>query len=66
MIEIIPAIIPQNLNIIKEKIGGQIDIGVFEKTISKLKSAGVTRFVSGSAVFNSSDPKMIISRLQNL
>lgn len=43
----------------------QIDIGVTEKTIPKLKDAGVDYFVSGSSIFNTNNPKEAIMRLQN-
>ncbi len=44
----------------------QIDIGVSEETIPKLKDAGVTRFVSGSAIFNSPNIKETLTKLQSL
>jgi ribulose-phosphate 3-epimerase len=44
----------------------QIDIGANEKTIPLLKEVGVSTFVSGSAIFNSADPKREIEKLQNL
>lgn len=44
----------------------QIDIGVNEETIPRLKSVGVSRFISGSAVFNTPDPKVAIMHLQSL
>jgi ribulose-phosphate 3-epimerase len=44
----------------------QIDIGVSEETIPELKLAGVTRFISSSAIFNSADPKSALKKLQNL
>ena len=44
----------------------QIDIGVNVDTISQLKEAGVSRFVSGSSIFNAPDPKEAITGLQNL
>jgi ribulose-phosphate 3-epimerase len=44
----------------------QIDIGVDEATIPELKSVGVSSFVSGSAIFNSPDPKEAVKRLQSL
>jgi ribulose-phosphate 3-epimerase len=44
----------------------QIDIGVSEETIPKLKQVGVTRFISSSAIFNTPDPKQAFHRLQNL
>lgn len=44
----------------------QIDIGVNEETIPKLKAVGVSRFISGSAIFNSPDPKLAIIKLQSL
>jgi ribulose-phosphate 3-epimerase len=43
----------------------QIDIGVNEETIPKLKEAGVSRFISGSSVFNSPDIKQEITKLQS-
>ena len=44
----------------------QIDIGVNEETISKLKEAGVSRFISGSAIFSSPNIKEAITKLQSL
>ncbi len=44
----------------------QIDIGVNETTIPKLKEAGVSRFISGSAVFNSKNPKEALAHLSSL
>jgi ribulose-phosphate 3-epimerase len=44
----------------------QIDIGVNEETISKLKEVGVSRFISSSSIFNSPNPKEAILKLQNL
>lgn len=44
----------------------QIDIGVNEETIPRLKSAGVTSFVSSSSVFNYPDPKTALRKLQSL
>jgi ribulose-phosphate 3-epimerase len=44
----------------------QIDIGVNEKTVPELKEAGVSSFISGSAVFNAPDIKEEILKLQNL
>jgi ribulose-phosphate 3-epimerase len=44
----------------------QIDIGVNEENIPKLKEAGVTRFVSASSVFNSPNIKEEITKLQSL
>jgi ribulose-phosphate 3-epimerase len=43
----------------------QIDIGVDEKTIPKLKNAGVSLFISGSSIFNAPDVKEAIIKLQN-
>jgi len=43
----------------------QIDIGVNEETIPKLKEVGVTRFVSTSSVFNAPNIKEEIIKLQN-
>ena len=43
----------------------QIDIGVAEETIPKLKDAGVDYFVSGSSIFNTNNPKEAIMKLQN-
>lgn len=43
----------------------QIDIGVNEETIPKLKEVGVTRFVSGSSIFNAPSTKEAITKLQN-
>ena len=47
------------------KIAVQIDIGVNEETIPKLKSAGVSRFVSGSSIFTAPNIKERITKLQN-
>jgi ribulose-phosphate 3-epimerase len=44
----------------------QIDIGVNEETISRLKEAGASRFISGSSIFNSPNIKEAIIKLQNL
>lgn len=44
----------------------QIDIGVSEQTIPELKNAGVSSFISGSAIFNSPNVKEAISKLQSL
>lgn len=44
----------------------QIDIGVSEETIPKLKAAGVSQFVSGSSIFNAPNIKEAIIKLQNL
>ena len=44
----------------------QIDIGVNGKMIPKLNDAGVSSFVSGSAIFNTDDVKETIAKLQNL
>lgn len=44
----------------------QIDIGVNEETIPKLREAGVKRFVSGSSIFNSQNIKEVIKKLQSL
>jgi ribulose-phosphate 3-epimerase len=44
----------------------QIDIGVNEETIPKLKAAGVSRFISGSSIFNSPSVKEAIKTLQTL
>lgn len=44
----------------------QIDIGVNKETIPLLRDAGVTRFISGSAVFNSPDPRQAIKELESL
>lgn len=44
----------------------QIDIGVSEETIPRLKEAGVSRFISGSTIFNSSNVKEAVTKLQNL
>lgn len=43
----------------------QVDIGVNEETIPKLKETGVSRFVSGSSIFNTPNIKEAIVRLQN-
>ncbi len=44
----------------------QIDIGVSEETIPKLKKTGVSRFISGSAIFNAPNIKEAILKLQSL
>lgn len=44
----------------------QIDIGVNEETISKLKKVGVSSFVSGSSIFNSPNIKETVTKLQSL
>lgn len=44
----------------------QVDIGVNEETIPKLKDAGVSRFISGSAIFSSPNIKEAITKLQSL
>ena len=44
----------------------QIDIGVNEKTIPKLKHAGATSFVSGSSIFNTDDVKEVLLKLRSL
>lgn len=44
----------------------QIDIGVNTETISKLKDAGVSRFISSSSIFNAPDPKAALLKLQSL
>ncbi len=43
----------------------QIDIGVNEETIPKLKKAGVVGFVSGSSIFNGPDIAEALARLQS-
>lgn len=43
----------------------QIDIGVSEETISGLKEVGVSRFISGSFIFNSPNIKEALTKLQN-
>jgi ribulose-phosphate 3-epimerase len=44
----------------------QIDIGVNEETIPKLKEVGVSSFVSGSSIFNAINIKEEIIKLQSL
>ncbi len=44
----------------------QIDIGVNEITIPKLKEAGVSSFISGSSVFDAPDVKEALTKLQNI
>lgn len=44
----------------------QIDIGVSESTIPGLKAAGVSRFISNSAIFNSKNPREALARLSSL
>jgi len=43
----------------------QIDIGVNEETIPKLKDAGVSRFISSSFIFNAPDIKEAVTKLQS-
>ena len=43
----------------------QIDIGVNEETIPKLKAVGVSRFISSSSIFNAPSAKEAITKLQN-
>jgi ribulose-phosphate 3-epimerase len=43
----------------------QIDIGVNEETIPKLKEVGVSRFISSSSIFNAPNIKEEIIKLQN-
>ena len=43
----------------------QIDIGVDLETAPKLIKAGVSAFVSGSSIFNASDAKEAVAKLQN-
>jgi len=43
----------------------QIDIGVSEETIPLLKEAGVSRFVSGSSIFNAHDLREALTTLQS-
>ncbi len=44
----------------------QVDGGISEETIEIATSAGADTFVAGSAVFNSSDPAGMISKLRTL
>lgn len=44
----------------------QIDIGVGKDTLHELKNAGVSRFISGSAVFNTPDIKKAIEELKSI
>lgn len=44
----------------------QIDIGVNEKNILKLKEVGITSFISNSAIFDVPDTKEALKKLQNL
>jgi len=44
----------------------QVDIGVSLETVPKLKKAGVSRFISGSAIYNSLNPKETIAQMQAL
>ncbi|MEK7669099.1 MAG: hypothetical protein AAB350_00710 [Patescibacteria group bacterium] len=44
----------------------QIDIGVNQKTIPRLKEAGVFSFVSSSSIFNAPDVKEALAKLQDL
>jgi ribulose-phosphate 3-epimerase len=43
----------------------QIDIGVNEETVPKLKEVGVTRFVSSSSIFNAPNIRKEIIKFQN-
>jgi pentose-5-phosphate-3-epimerase len=43
----------------------QIDIGVNFETAPLLKKAGITRIVSGTTIYNSTDIKQAILSLQN-
>lgn len=43
----------------------QVDIGVGEETIPKLKEVGVSRFISSSSIFNTPDIKEAIKNLKN-
>lgn len=43
----------------------QVDIGVNEETIPKLKEVGVSRFISSSSIFNAPDAREAIKKLQN-
>lgn len=43
----------------------QIDIGVNLETIPKLKAVGVSRFISGSAIFTAPNIKEALKKLQN-
>ena len=43
----------------------QIDIGVNEENIPKLKKVGVSSFISGSSIFNASNVKEAITKLQS-
>lgn len=44
----------------------QVDIGVNEETIPKLKDVGVSSFISGSSIFNAPNIKQAITKLQNI
>jgi ribulose-phosphate 3-epimerase len=44
----------------------QIDIGVSAETIPKLKEAGASRFISGSAIFTAPNIKQAIEELKLL
>jgi len=44
----------------------QVDIGVNEETLPKLKDVGVSSFISGSSIFNSSNIKETVTKLQSL
>lgn len=44
----------------------QIDIGVNEETISILKKAGVSSFISGSSIFNAPNIREALTKLQSL
>jgi pentose-5-phosphate-3-epimerase len=44
----------------------QVDIGVNSETIPKLKTVGVSRFISNSSIFNTPDPRATLQKLQSL
>lgn len=44
----------------------QIDIGVSEESIPKLRIAGISSFVSSSSIFNSGDPRAALKKLREI
>ncbi|MCG0274666.1 MAG: ribulose-phosphate 3-epimerase [Thermosediminibacteraceae bacterium] len=54
-------IVSRNLNVLIE-----VDGGINEKTARQVIEAGADILVAGSAIYNSPDPALVISRLKNL
>lgn len=67
-VELDPKVLPRikEFHDLHPSIPVQIDIGVDLKTIPKLKEIGVSRFVSGSAIFTAPDIREAIRQLQTL